>query len=71
LGDVNSSLGRICVARHPFIAGGKSASGKTLPSAINMGYADGHSGKLPLQKLKTVVWHKGYLPIWDPWKTAP
>jgi len=71
LGNVNSSLGRICLARHPFVFSAKSAAGKTLPSAINMGYADGHAGKLPLQKLKTVVWHKGYQPIWDPWKTAP
>jgi prepilin-type N-terminal cleavage/methylation domain-containing protein len=71
LGDVNSSLGRISLARHPFVPNAKSASGKPLPSAINMGYADGHSGRIPLQKLKTVIWHKGYQPIWDPWKTAP
>jgi len=71
LGDVNSSIGRICLARHPFVSTAKSTSGKTLPSAINMGYADGHAGKLPLQRLKTVIWHKDYQPIWDPWKTAP
>jgi prepilin-type processing-associated H-X9-DG protein len=71
LGDVNSSIGRICLARHPFVPSARSTSGKPLPSAINVGYADGHSAKLPLQKIKTVIWHKGYEPIWDPWKTVP
>jgi prepilin-type N-terminal cleavage/methylation domain-containing protein len=71
LGDVNSSLGRICLARHPFVPSAKSSSGKPLPSAINMGFADGHSGRMPLQQLKSVVWHKDYQPIYDPWKTAP
>jgi prepilin-type N-terminal cleavage/methylation domain-containing protein/prepilin-type processing-associated H-X9-DG protein len=71
LGDVNSALGRICIARHPFVPNAKATSGKALPSAINMGFADGHAGKLPLQKIKTVFWHKGYQPIYDPWKTAP
>jgi prepilin-type N-terminal cleavage/methylation domain-containing protein len=71
LGDVNSSLGRICLARHPFVPNAKSTSGQRLPSAINMGFTDGHSGKIPLQNLKTVIWHKDYQPIWNPWKTAP
>lgn len=71
LGDVTLALGRVCVARHPFVSNAKSASGKPLPSAINMGYADGHAGKLPLQKIKSVVWHKDYQPIWDPWRTSP
>lgn len=71
LGDVNLALGRVCLARHPFITNAKSTPGRPLPSAINMGYADGHAGKLPLQKIKTVIWHNGYQPIWDPWKTTP
>jgi prepilin-type N-terminal cleavage/methylation domain-containing protein/prepilin-type processing-associated H-X9-DG protein len=71
LGDVNSSLGRICLARHPMMGNAKSASGQRLPSAINMAYADGHSGKIPLQNLKSVIWHQGYQPIYDPWKTKP
>ena len=71
LGDVNGALGRVCIARHPFVSNAKSTSGKPLPSAINMGYADGHAGKLALQQLKTVIWHRDYKPIWDPWKTSP
>jgi prepilin-type N-terminal cleavage/methylation domain-containing protein/prepilin-type processing-associated H-X9-DG protein len=71
LGDVNSALGRICLARHPFVSGAKTAFGKPLPSGINIAYADGHAGKLPLQRLKTVIWHRDYQPIWDPWKTSP
>ena len=70
LGDVNSALGRICIARHP-LTSTKSANGKPLPSAINMGYVDGHSGKIKLQQLKSVIWHKDYQPIYDPWRTSP
>ena len=71
LGDVNSSFGRVCLARHSFVPGAKSSSGSPLPSAINIGYTDGHAGKLPLQRIKTVIWHKDYQPIWNPWKTTP
>lgn len=71
LGDVNSSIGRICIARHSLIPNAKSSSGQRLPSAINIGYVDGHSGKTPLQLLKSVVWHKDYQPIYDPWRTTP
>ena len=70
LGDVNNALGRICLARHPLISGAKSATGKPLPSAINMGFVDGHSGRVRLQDIKTVIWHKGYVPVYDPWKNS-
>jgi prepilin-type N-terminal cleavage/methylation domain-containing protein/prepilin-type processing-associated H-X9-DG protein len=71
LGNVNLALGRVCLARHPFLPNARSTSGRQLPSAINMAFADGHAGKLPLQKIKTVIWHNGYQPIYDPWKTSP
>lgn len=71
LGNVNSSLGRVCLARHSLVLNAKSASGQLLPSGINIGYVDGHAGKIPLQQLKTVIWYKDYQPIYDPWKTAP
>jgi prepilin-type processing-associated H-X9-DG protein len=70
LGNVNSALGRISIARHP-LNRTHSTSGKALPSGINIGYVDGHSGKIPLQKLKTVYWHVGYVPVEDVWKTSP
>ena len=38
---------------------------------INIGYVDGHSSKIPLQKLKTVYWHVGYVPVDDLWRTSP
>lgn len=69
LGNVNSSLGRISIARHPLLRQ-HSVSQKPLPSAINVGFVDGHSAKVPLQKLKTVYWHAGYIPVDDPWKTT-
>jgi prepilin-type N-terminal cleavage/methylation domain-containing protein len=70
LGNVNSALGRISIARHPLMRQ-RSVNQKQLPSAINIGYVDGHSGRIPLQKLKTVYWHVGYVPVEDVWKTTP
>jgi prepilin-type N-terminal cleavage/methylation domain-containing protein len=68
-GDVNGSLGRICLARHPLKPGARAS--RPLTGAINVGYTDGHAAKLPLQQIKTVYWHKDYVPISDPWKTTP
>jgi hypothetical protein len=48
-----------------------AATGKPLPGAIDIGYVDGHSSKIPLQKLKTVYWHVGYVPVSDVWRTSP
>jgi prepilin-type N-terminal cleavage/methylation domain-containing protein/prepilin-type processing-associated H-X9-DG protein len=71
LGNVNSALGRITVARHPLQKGAKAVSRQKIPGAINIGYVDGHASKLPLQKLKTVYWHKDYVPVDDIWATRP
>jgi len=70
LGNVNSALGRISITRHPLMHQ-KAVTGQPLPGAINIGYVDGHAGKIPLQKLKTVYWHVGYVPVDDIWKTTP
>ena len=70
LGDVNSSLGRCCLARHPLMRV-RSQRNQPLPSAIDMSYIDGHSAKIRLQDLKRPTWHVGYTPIGDPWKTSP
>ncbi len=56
-----------CIARHPVMHVTVTA-GQPLPGSINMGYADGHAGKLPLQQLKTVIWHVGFVPSDDPWQ---
>jgi prepilin-type N-terminal cleavage/methylation domain-containing protein/prepilin-type processing-associated H-X9-DG protein len=71
LGTTGTSLGRICLARHPLKRSAKIKTGEKLPSAINMSYADGHAAKLKLQDIKKVTWHIGYNPIADPWKTTP
>jgi len=63
-GNVNSALGRISIARTPLDAQ-KAVTGQALPGAINIGYVDGHSAKIPLQRLKTVYWHAGYVPVDD------
>jgi prepilin-type processing-associated H-X9-DG protein len=71
LGSVNSSLGRICLARHPLMSNVKVNANTRLPGAINSSYVDGHAGRLALQKIKTVYWHVNYVPVEDPWKTSP
>src|ERR1051325_499984 len=71
VGTSGTSLGRICLARHPLKRIAKVKTGEKLPSAINMSYADGHAGNLKLQDIKKVHWHVGYNPISDPWKTTP
>lgn len=71
LGYVNSSLGRCCIARHPLLKNARAITGQKLPSGIDMSFADGHAGKVPLQKIKSVLWHRDYLAIEDPWRTTP
>ena len=44
---------------------------QTPPSGIMVGFVDGHAGKVPLRKLKTLYWHLGYVPVDDVWKTTP
>ena len=66
-GPTASPFGRICIARHP-LTRGTVASGQPLPGAINMSYADGHAGKLPLQQIKMVLWHQGYVVSGNPWQ---
>jgi prepilin-type processing-associated H-X9-DG protein len=50
---------------------GTATSGERIPGAIQMGFVDGHASTLPLQKLKTVYWHRDYVPTEDPWRTIP
>jgi prepilin-type processing-associated H-X9-DG protein len=69
-GNSGTSLGRICVARHP-LNRVRVRSGEKLPGSINMSFADGHAGKIRLQDIKKQTWHVDYTPIADPWKTAP
>ncbi len=71
LGNVNQALGRITIARHPLQKNARAVNNAAMPGAIEMSYVDGHAGKIPLQRLKTVYWHKGYIPTGDVWRTAP
>jgi len=70
LGNVNSSLGRISIARHR-LQRARSVNGQPLPSGINIGYVDGHAGRIALKRLKTLYWHVGYVPVDDIWRTTP
>jgi prepilin-type N-terminal cleavage/methylation domain-containing protein/prepilin-type processing-associated H-X9-DG protein len=70
-GDVLTSFGRVSIARHSLLRQARAIDGQPVPGAINVSYADGHAGKLPLQKIKTVFWHKDYSPVEDPWKLVP
>jgi len=71
IGNVNSALGRCTIARHPLMKNARAVNGQRLPGSIAMSYADGHSGKLPLQRIKSVIWHQDYRPTDDPWRTTP
>ena len=71
LGDVQNAVGRLSIARHPLQRKARAVSGQRVPGAINMSFVDGHSQKVPLQKIKNVLWHKDYVPTDDPWKTSP
>ena len=62
-----NSLGRICISRYP-MTHTTVASGSPLPGAINMSYADGHAGRLPLQQIKMVLWHQDYVVSGNPWQ---
>jgi prepilin-type N-terminal cleavage/methylation domain-containing protein/prepilin-type processing-associated H-X9-DG protein len=69
-GDVNNSLGRLALSRHP-LRPGRAVQGQRIPGTINMSYADGHAGQLRLQNMKNVIWHVGYIPIANPWSSTP
>jgi prepilin-type processing-associated H-X9-DG protein len=71
IGNAQTSLGRICITRHPLLRNASVSMGAKLPGAINMSYADGHAGRLPLQQIKNLDWCVGFAPIADPWRTTP
>ena len=70
-GDQSTSLGRCMIARHPVLRGARTVAGRRIPGSIIMSFVDGHAAKLPLQRIKTVVWHNGYGPMEDPWRLSP
>ena len=69
-GDVRNALGRFAIARHPLVTGTANV-GKPIPGKINMSFADAHVELFKLQRMKNVVWHKGYTPIANPWSMVP
>ena len=69
-GDVGTGLGRFAISRHPLVPGTANV-GKPIPGRINMSFADAHVESFKLQRMKNVVWHKGYTPIANPWSTGP
>ena len=57
-------IGRCTIARHggrpPGSAPRNLPPGQKLPGAINVGCVDGHVELVPLEKLWTLEWHRGY-----------
>jgi prepilin-type N-terminal cleavage/methylation domain-containing protein len=55
------NIGRFTIARHggvkPANAPRKVPPGGKLPGAVNIGFSDGHSGLVPLERLWTLYWH--------------
>jgi prepilin-type N-terminal cleavage/methylation domain-containing protein/prepilin-type processing-associated H-X9-DG protein len=64
--NTGTMMGRATIARH----GGRGPAGAPrnlppnakLPGAINIGFADGHSELVKLEKLWTLYWHQNYQP---------
>lgn len=55
----------VCLARHgsrPNSIPERWPSSERLPGAINMTFFDGHAELLPLERLWTLSWHRGYQP---------
>jgi len=59
-------MGRATIARHGGGSGRNAprnlAPGVKLPGGVNMGFADGHSEYVKLEKLWSYYWHLGYQP---------
>ena len=55
------NMGRFTISRHggvrPASAPRKLTAGAKMPGAINVDFADGHSGLVPLEQLWTLTWH--------------
>jgi prepilin-type N-terminal cleavage/methylation domain-containing protein/prepilin-type processing-associated H-X9-DG protein len=69
-GTDGSSYGRCCVARHLLMGNAQVVSQTPLPGGENMSFADGHAARIPLQNIKTVLWHVGSVPDPNPWDTS-
>ncbi|MCZ7635844.1 MAG: type II secretion system GspH family protein [Verrucomicrobia bacterium] len=62
-GGNSAMMQRYCIARHGSTPGAKSirlAAGDTLPGAINIVFADGHTELVRLEQLWSLDWHRGY-----------
>jgi prepilin-type N-terminal cleavage/methylation domain-containing protein len=61
---------RFEISRHPLLLNVPvPASGLVVPDniGIDMSYADGHAGRLPMQNIANVYWFQGYVPQVKPW----
>jgi prepilin-type processing-associated H-X9-DG protein len=65
------NIGRFTIARHggvnPSKAPRKLGAGAKLPGGINVGFADGHAGLVPLEGLWKLYWHLD----WEPPNVRP
>jgi prepilin-type N-terminal cleavage/methylation domain-containing protein/prepilin-type processing-associated H-X9-DG protein len=64
-GAVTPDFGRITIARHGIARGNvpRNLTGRTpLVGAINVGFADGHAERVPLERLWSLSWHLNYVP---------
>ena len=58
---LNASLSRMVLARHgigPLSVPKVLPTGARLPGSINLGFADGHAGPIPNERLWDLTWHK-------------
>jgi prepilin-type N-terminal cleavage/methylation domain-containing protein len=69
-GSDGSSFGRCSVPRHTLMRGATVVANTPLPGGENYGFIDGHASRVPLQSMKTYMWHVGSVPVTDPWNTS-
>jgi len=60
----NNDMGRCTIARHggssPGSAPRKLAAGQVMPGAVQIGFFDGHTEQVKLEKLWTLTWHRDW-----------
>jgi prepilin-type processing-associated H-X9-DG protein len=63
--DFNGAMVRLTLPRHGGVSWGRNQKfnpKNDLPGAINIGFVDGHSELVKLEKLWSLDWHKNWVP---------
>lgn len=74
-GTLNEGMPRVCIARHGELSPGSAPTlvipGTVLPSAIDMGFVDGHANLVRLEMLWSYDWHLNWRQLLIPGLNHP